>query len=112
MIFMGLITASIVLSATENSGEPYVEIKDAKNQYLLPLSAEEELHVFGPVGQTVIRVSGGGVRVVSSDCQDKICIAMGEVRDISGWIACLPNRVFIHVIGITGKEDKVDAGAF
>lgn len=113
-IFILLIVASVLISAGEKSGEPYAEVKESQETYLIPLSADEELHLKGPVGNTIVNVSEGAVRVTDSDCREKICIAMGDVSAISGWIACLPNRVFIQVIGSTGDggNPEVDAGAF
>jgi hypothetical protein len=40
---------------------------------------------------------------------------MGKVSTPSGWVACLPNRVFVRVIAVdpgNSKAAEVDTGAF
>lgn len=44
-------------------------------------------------------ISGGGVRVIGSDCPDKICIKTGLVTETAMSAVCLPNRVVVTVKG-------------
>ena len=52
--------------------------------------------------------------LTESDCRDEVCVAMGEISRPTGWIACLPNRVFVRIVAVGEDEDgeAVDAGAF
>jgi len=49
-------------------------------------------------GLTVI-VEEGGVYVEDADCPDKICEKMGKISRSGETIICLPNKVFIKVLG-------------
>ena len=51
-----------------------------------------------------IRVSGGKVRFLESDCRDKICVDTGELNRAGDSAICLPNRV--AVIVRSGGNDK------
>ena len=58
--------------------------------------------VEGSRGPSTLEVKDGRVRMVSSDCRDKICIGMGWTETSGRSIVCLPNRVVIRVTG--GKD--------
>lgn len=47
----------------------------------------------------VIVCDGKSVYFESSDCPDKVCVATGVLSKSGEWAACLPNRVFLKVVG-------------
>ncbi|MCL2055310.1 MAG: NusG domain II-containing protein [Oscillospiraceae bacterium] len=51
-------------------------------------------------------VSEGRIRVISSDCRDKVCIRSGTIRSSYKTIVCLPNRVVIKVEQIRENNDN------
>ncbi len=53
--------------------------------------------VRGAIGQSTFEVSGGKVRMISSDCPDKVCVKTGRVSREGEVIVCLPNRVILKV---------------
>ncbi|MCR4399175.1 MAG: NusG domain II-containing protein [Firmicutes bacterium] len=53
--------------------------------------------VGGLIGRSTFEVEDGRVRMVSSDCPDKVCIRMGWVERQGQAIVCLPNRVVLKV---------------
>lgn len=69
------------------------------------LSTDQIIPVFGPLGETVVEINDGRVRVKESPCPHKICVQMG-FRDKKGdVIACIPNRVIVRIVGDErGKE--------
>jgi hypothetical protein len=58
----------------------------------------------GPLGDTVVVIENGSVRVVSSPCPEKICIKTGRISKPGQWIACLPNKVFISIRGRRSEQ--------
>jgi hypothetical protein len=80
--------------------------------WLFPLDAEETVRVAGPLGTTVVELSGGRVRVVSSPCENQICVAAGHLRAKGVWAACLPNRVFVVIEGDGGENGEPDVLAW
>jgi hypothetical protein len=60
--------------------------------------------VKGPLGETVVVISGGKARVEDSPCPDKLCVHMPAISKPGQWIACLPNRVFVRVRGSSGEK--------
>jgi hypothetical protein len=94
-----------------------VEVKSDAGVFVYSLDEEREIHFSGPLGDTVVVIADGSVRFTESPCRDKICIAQGALTEAGQWAACLPNRVFITVMG--GSRDApgdagqgVDATAF
>ena len=102
-------------SAAGKDGELRAEIEASGILYIIPLSRDGSLDIEGPVGQTRVEVLDGEVFISDSDCRDKICIVMGHVSSPSGWVACLPNRVFVIVKAVDpdgAAGTGVDSSAF
>jgi len=79
-------------------------------EYLFASSVEETIAVSGPIGQTVVEIADGGARVLSSPCDNQICVRTGQVERPGRWIACLPNRVFVSIE--SGTRTDVDARSY
>ena len=87
-----------------------VRIESPQGEWIYPLDRPAQAGVPGPLGITRVVIEGGTARVVDSPCTEKICIRTGPVSAAGAWIACLPNRVFVRVVG---KDDRgIDATAF
>lgn len=52
----------------------------------------------------ILCVSQNGIRVLSSDCKDKLCIHCGQLSEDGDIAVCLPNRTFIKVSGEKQKD--------
>ena len=108
-----LLSLSVFLLFTrfglQRQGETgFLLIEDAQGESLYPLSEDRELVLWGPVGQSVVRIEEGKARFVSSDCPDDLCVHMGEIYRVGEWAACLPNRIFISTQGGEAQRE-VDA---
>ncbi len=79
-------------------------VQEAEQQWIYPLDTETTVRVPGPLGETVVEIADGTVRVVSSPCPEKICIKTGRISKPGQWIACLPNRVFISIRGRRSEQ--------
>jgi hypothetical protein len=75
---------------------------------ILPLYANQDVHIQGLLGESIIRIENGRARFIHSPCSNKVCIQQGWI-DTSGEIAaCLPNRVSLQVLGGDGRFDAVN----
>ena len=70
------------------------------------LFGKETIVVHGAIGATVVRIQDGRVRVVQSDCREKICVNTGQVQKSGDTIVCVPNRVVVRIVG--GNSKKID----
>lgn len=74
---------------------------DNRTVYILDLSENREVSVTGPLGNNVIEIRDGRVRMKEAPCPAKLCVHQGWIE--SGAIICLPNKV---IVTVGGKEDK------
>jgi hypothetical protein len=107
---MGVVTLFSVQAYAGAGKSSEVSIQADGKDYLYPLDQDTQFSVTGPIGETTIQIKNHRVRVVSSPCRDKICIAAGWLSHTGQWTACLPNRVFVRVEG--GGPAPVDAQTF
>lgn len=71
----------------------------------LDLLKDRELSVKGRLGETVIEVKGGRVRVLKSPGPQQICVNRGWISRPGEAIICLPNRVIIEIPGRSEYDD-------
>lgn len=45
----------------------------------------------------VIEIKDYKVKVINSDCSDKICVNFGEISECNQSIVCLPNKIAIKI---------------
>jgi hypothetical protein len=89
-----------------------VVIKGSDRSWIFPPEAEEKILVPGPIGETVIEISGGRARVLSSPCENQTCVAAGQIHRQGEWTACLPNKVFISIEGNNNDSETIDAASW
>ena len=91
-------------NASRPSSARVVIEQDGEVKFLAPLAENVRASIDGPLGETVIAIEDGGVRVTAASCPHRLCMAMGTVKQQGEVIACLPNRVLVRVVG--GAREK------
>lgn len=71
----------------------------------LTLEKDHKLSVTGRLGETVIEVKDGRVRVLESPGPQQICVNRGWISRPGEAIICLPNRVIIEIPGRSDYDD-------
>jgi len=66
---------------------------------LAELKPGERRQVRGPLGYSVIIGGDNKVRMESSPCPDKVCMARGWISLPGEAIVCVPNHVVVHITG-------------
>lgn len=97
--------SSFILVYQSTTNDLQVIIEGGGQSYIYPLTADETIQVQGPLGETLVIIHNGAAHVEESACKDKLCIAMGEISKPGQWVACLPNQVFVRIIGTSAKDD-------
>ncbi|MEO0078295.1 MAG: NusG domain II-containing protein [candidate division WOR-3 bacterium] len=72
----------------------------------IKLPADTTLEFAGPVGRTVVRVSGRTAWVVESDCPEKRCVRQGRIGRAAQAVVCVPNKVVVRLTG-RGELDGI-----
>ena len=73
-----------------------------------PLAADHTLHVQGPLGNSVIEVSKGRARFLSSPCAGQVCVHSGWLQATGDMAACLPNRISLQIAGARPRFDAIN----
>jgi hypothetical protein len=69
---------------------------------------QETFRLTGVGGFNQIEVHGSRVRMVDTDCPDKLCINQGWISRIPQMIVCLPHRVVVRIVeGSTMNVDSI-----
>jgi len=96
-----LVGAALVLLLTGGGGGEgaAVRITGDDFEHVASFGSDERVEVEGPLGVTVVELSGGTARVVSSPCPHRLCVKMGAVSAPGRSVVCVPNRVAATVVG-------------
>lgn len=70
------------------------------------LQQDTTFSVYGPRGESVVKVEKGKIGVIKAPCPNKICKKTGMVQKPSKPIICVPNRLVIIVK--SQEKSKVD----
>jgi len=105
VILLALGVASLFLiRVIVPSGTIAVVEADGRHCCRLDLSVDTQREVRGPLGETVIQVRDGRIRIADSPCPHKICVRTGWIDRAGCMIVCLPNRVVVRVEGDAGVD--------
>lgn len=87
----------------------YLQIQAGTNVPLTEeMSPDRTLHIHGPLGNSVIEVSHGRARFLSSPCRGQVCVQTGWLQDTGDIAACLPNRISLTLHGRHPRYDSIN----
>jgi len=107
-----LIAASAYGVLDRQAGTRYVDIKGESGEWLAPLNKDADYEIPGPLGLTHVHIYESKVAVVDSPCANQLCVLSGAISEPNQWIACLPNKVFVHITSSGSGQGDIDATAF
>jgi len=92
-----------------NVNAGYLQIQAGNNEPVTEaLSPDRTLHIHGPLGDSVIAVSQGRARFVSSPCRGHVCVQAGWLKTTGDLAACLPNRISLTLLGQHPRFDTIN----
>ena len=96
------------LARSSHRAESFSIYVNGKKIAQIPAERDTVLSVNGALGKVVLEVKGGRIRVVRSNCPEKICIKTGYISSAGQSIACIPNRLIVVAEG-KNQRGKYDA---
>jgi len=108
LVAAGVVAFSAIAAYGQGGGQAEAVIRGRDGEWVYPLTADRELRVDGPLGETTVVIRDKTIRITDSPCPNKTCIAAGAIGKPGQWVACLPNQVFVSVEG-RGAGGGVDA---
>lgn len=103
-------SAAAFINSHKNFDKKYVEIEVKGKLYKrLPLdnSRNEKIEIKTDLGENIIDISNGKVRILDADCADKICIKDGSIDKPGDILVCLPHKVIVQIKGQNVETDDL-----
>ena len=72
------------------------------------LNQTRELHINGPLGESIIAISNGQVRFKQSPCPNQYCVHQGWLSHAGQVAICLPNQISLQLIGAKTQYDSLN----
>ena len=108
LLILTLSLAGIVSIAAMPEGSRVLVTCGDNLSFTAPLDQPRTLAVDGPLGETKLVIDEQGVRIVESPCPHKICVNMGTAKHTADLLACVPNRILVHISGSSDEEVSYD----
>lgn len=102
LLILGAISLFLV-SLIQTQGEAVQIFQNNVLKYQFNLNEEKKLVIENKSGFIQIFINNKKVWVNDSSCPTKICKKMGKISKTGQTIVCVPNKVFIQIIGKTEK---------
>lgn len=106
--------AFFMISKKDNYNEKYAVIYVKGELYKKVILTEnmkkESFDIKTDLGENIVEVEKGGVRIIDSDCPDKICVKDGFKDKPGDVLVCLPHKVVIEIKG--EKNSDIDGVSY
>ncbi len=72
------------------------------------LSQTRELHIKGPIGESIIVINNGQARFKQSPCPNQYCVHQGWLSHAGQVAICLPNQVSLQLLDAKNTYDSLN----
>ena len=94
---------------TGNANASYLQIQTGNSEPVTEeLFTDRTLHIHGLLGDSIITISNGRARFVSSPCRGQVCVQTGWLQTTGDLAACLPNRISLVLLGQHPRFDTIN----
>lgn len=110
VVLLGVLVAVLFYGPRANADGPLTCVVSVGGQVVdsVPLASFSGEHIYSHNGYTLtIRVSGGQVEVLHSDCPGQDCVHAGAISRAGQSLVCLPAQVVIHLESGGGGPDVI-----
>ncbi|MBP1744583.1 MAG: hypothetical protein H6Q58_1561 [Firmicutes bacterium] len=70
------------------------------------VESSEEIRIAYEDEYNIIRVEKGRIRIIDSDCPDKLCVKTGWITEPGQSVICLPHKLIIKIQGGSREIDE------
>ena len=96
-----LSTVFVFISSNKKFDKLNVEIYVNGNLYKkIPLkNHNEDIKIITDLGENIVSISNGKVKILNSDCKDEICVKDGYISKPGKQLVCLPHKLMVQITG-------------
>lgn len=102
-----IVTLFKTLWSNEHAAKVQIRLGD-KVYATYSLNQQRDVHVHGPIGNTIIHIAHGKVRFSQSPCHNQYCVHQGWLSHSGQAAICLPNQVSLELIGDEKPYDSLN----
>ena len=110
LVISASIVAVIVMFQQFWSFVPASQLKIRQGNQIVgtyDLNQARELHIKGPLGESIIVINNGQARFKQSPCPNQYCVHQGWLSHAGQVAICLPNQVSLQLLGAKSKYDSL-----
>lgn len=94
-LVLSLLAVIVILLFPRGTSSHVAEIYFDGN-LIRTMNLKEDQQVYLDVGM-LVKVEGGRISVVDSDCPEKLCVSQGAIDKPNIPIVCVPNKIIIRI---------------
>ena len=106
LILLSMFSFTILKAFNQPGQIAVIKVENLQN-FNKNLNRDEKFSTSGHIGETSIEIVDKAIRVVSSDCPQKLCVRQGSIKHTGEIIVCVPNKLTISIEG--RRKNKFDA---
>ena len=106
LILLSMLSFTILKAVSQPGQIAVIKVENLQN-FSKNLNRDEKFSTSGHIGETSIEIVDKAIRVVSSDCPQKLCVRQGSIKHTGEIIVCVPNKLTISIEG--RRKNKFDA---
>ena len=72
------------------------------------LNQSRELHIKGPLGESIIAINNGRAHFKQSPCPGQYCVHQGWLSHAGQVAICLPNQISLQLMGAKTQYDSLN----
>lgn len=107
ILILAIVSIIILFSCSSNENLKALVYYDNEIVLEIDLSIDDEYTVSGKVSDIVILVENKKLSVIDSKCADRVCINQGNISKVNQTITCLPNEIYIKLVGNKSEVDVI-----
>lgn len=106
LIILSILPITLILTKEDNyyKKEVFISVDGIEHSRFILDNEEKEITIENSGGKNVICIKDKMVFMKDTDCKDRLCTRIGKINKIGESIVCLPNKVFIEIIGVSEED--------
>jgi hypothetical protein len=103
-LFGVIVSSFFLMNLVGDQGEHAVVLKAGKPLHKLNLFEPSRTAFEGSIGEVVVETRNGSIAVISSQCQNRVCVKTGWRSKRGDVIVCVPNTIVVRILGATSHR--------